>query len=265
MTKTTAHNQLTEQVLREQLLALNPARRIVLKFMVEGEGELSLDKNTHYKINNQAVRDYYRKVFKISEDEASTMLTASIFNLASSRNRYWFEDDYGSLSGLWFTGFGGPAYIEMYTVCLSIRIADAFNKIGAAERDRLLDEYTKPPYLGINPRASRIFQLITENTDKNAGKYDYEVGLDDFRQLIGFTDSYEDVQNLKKFVLHPAIEEIEGIVGGKLTYTDVTEGRKIMGFIFNIKDLAHSPEFIKKRLTHPALLLGHPPTYRKDH
>lgn len=258
MSAFTTKNQITEQVLKEQLLALHPAKRIVLKFMLEGKGILSLDKNHSYEIDNQAVRDYYRKVFDITESEASTMLISSIFNLASSRNRYWFEDEYGSLSGLWFTAFSGPASIESYGISLSVRIADAFNNIGAVERDKLLSEYTKPPYLGISPRASRIFQLISENTNKHAGKHEYEVGLSYFKQLIGVADSYDDIQNFKKFVLHPAIEEIESAVGGKLNYIDVTEGRKILGFVFDVKELNYSPEFIRKSLVYPAMLLGYP-------
>ncbi|MBO6225874.1 MAG: replication initiation protein [Psychrobacter sp.] len=263
MTSIAAPNQLTEKVLREQLLALNPARRIVLKFMIQGKGELSLEKNSSYKINNQSVRDYYREVFKISEEEASTMLHNSVSNLASSRNRYWFDDEYGTLSALWFTSFFGAASADMYSISLSVRVADAFNKIGIVERDKLLDEYTKPPYLGINPRASRLFQLINDNTDKNSKRYNYEVGFLELRNLLGISDSYEDVQNFKKFVLHPAIEEIGSAVGGEITYTDVTEGRKILGFVFNIKKLQHVPEFIRKRLTYPSSLLGYPNKYNK--
>ena len=94
---------------------------------LEGRGFMALnDKNYSYEINNQAVRDYYQKVFDITQDEASTILLLA---------------------------------------------APLISKVTAS--------------------------LLAE------------VGLSDFKQLIGVADSHDDIQNFEKFVLHPAIEEIE--------------------------------------------------------
>lgn len=256
MTTTRGFNHITKDVLTDQLIRLVPARRIILKFMLQGKGILDLDNPEFHTIDSREVCKYYSDVFSITEQEAKNMLCISVLDTASHKAHYSFTDDYGDVSGLWIDAYSREPDHSIYHLRLSRRIADAFNKIGVTERTKLLDELTQPAHLGINPRASRLLKLITDNVGKDNK---YEVGYSELRDLLGIDDTYLDIQNFKKFVLHKAIEDIKlaiGTEGFELPYTDITEGRKIVGFIFDAEKLRKLNQRSRDRLTYAGALLG---------
>lgn len=76
----------------------------------------------------------------------------------------------------------------------------------------------------------RLYELLTQY--RNLKKR--EITLEDFRLLLGVTDKFKEIKNLKAKVLEPALEEINTKSDLRVSYTQTKKGRVIHSFEFTI-------------------------------
>lgn len=61
-----------------------------------------------------------------------------------------------------------------------------------------------------------------------------ECNLDQLRQMLDLGDKYQDVKNLRVRVLDPALKELNADTDLNVTMEVKRQGRKVVGFLFNI-------------------------------
>jgi plasmid replication initiation protein len=61
------------------------------------------------------------------------------------------------------------------------------------------------------------------------------IRVDDFRGLLGLDDKYKQFKELKKFVINPAIKELNAKSNLTIELETLTKGRKVVSLIFNFK------------------------------
>lgn len=77
----------------------------------------------------------------------------------------------------------------------------------------------------------RIYELLKQY--ESIGKRELE--LQELKKILFIENQYNRIYDLKRFVLTPAIKEINDYTDINISYDDVKKGRKITGFVFDIK------------------------------
>lgn len=77
----------------------------------------------------------------------------------------------------------------------------------------------------------RMYELMAEY--RTAGKR--EIDLERLRDMLGLADKYTAIDNLRRRVLEPAIEEINATTDLRVTMTPVRRGRTVTGVRFTIR------------------------------
>lgn len=70
---------------------------------------------------------------------------------------------------------------------------------------------------------------------KNQHKVVFNLSIDELNQEMGFPESYDRMDNLKRFFLLPTIEEINEKTDILVSYENVKQGRKVIAFRFTVK------------------------------
>jgi plasmid replication initiation protein len=78
----------------------------------------------------------------------------------------------------------------------------------------------------------RLYELLKQY--KQIGKREFEV--DELKRKMYIDDKYTLISNLKKWVINPAVEDINKTSDIIVDYSQKKRGRKIVGFIFIIRD-----------------------------
>ena len=101
--------------------------------------------------------------------------------------------------------------------------------------NQLKGHFTKYAYADISSMTSahaiRIYELVSSY--KNLGKV--YIALDELKEKLGLQGEYKVIADFKKWVLEPAIEQINEFTPLKLNYKNRKSGRSIIGFDFTIK------------------------------
>lgn len=71
---------------------------------------------------------------------------------------------------------------------------------------------------------------------------EFELTLEELRSATGTTDKFERLSQFKAKVLNKAIEEIQSNCGVLITYTNIKQGRTVIGFHFTAKSLYYINE-----------------------
>lgn len=78
-----------------------------------------------------------------------------------------------------------------------------------------------------------------------ADKIEFELTMDELRQVTGTQDKLKQVGQFKERVWNKALKEIYDRTGVNITYTNIKSGRKIIGFLCTATNIIHvDPETI---------------------
>lgn len=170
------------------------------------------------------------------EDVLATMnLVAN--KLLSRRLRYT-QKNYHVITSFLIKSQSAPTDDNTLSLSLS---DDLIGGLKAYPRDELADLFhvcTSPPLTNISRAYSSKLYLILAECSFNGLAL---IGYDYLREAFGLDDdSYLLVQNFKRRILNPAIEDIEAATGIKISYTDTISQRKITGFDFLVESTTTS-------------------------
>lgn len=90
----------------------------------------------------------------------------------------------------------------------------------------------KDVYQFQRPSTWRVYELLRQF--KEIGKR--EIELEDLRWKLGLADKYERPIDLKKWIIEPAIEEINATSDLLVQYEQKKRGRRITALVFHIRD-----------------------------
>lgn len=77
----------------------------------------------------------------------------------------------------------------------------------------------------------RIYELLKQY--ESIGKREFE--LQELKKILFIENQYNRIYDLKRFVIEPAVEEINDYTDINISYDDIKKGRKIVGFAFDIE------------------------------
>lgn len=77
----------------------------------------------------------------------------------------------------------------------------------------------------------RIYELLKQY--ESIGKREFE--LQELKKILFIENQYNRIYDLKRFVIEPAVEEINYYTDINISYDDIKKGRKIVGFAFDIE------------------------------
>jgi len=80
----------------------------------------------------------------------------------------------------------------------------------------------------------RVYELLKQY--KEIGKREFEI--EEFKQKVGVQGAYSRPTDLKRFVIDPAVAEINATSDIKVQYEQKKRGRRVVGFLFLIRDNA---------------------------
>ena len=107
-----------------------------------------------------------------------------------------------------------------------------------------------------SPYSIAIWHLIQREMEskkpKTTEEFKFYVSLDELRQVTGTEDKLKQLVNFKERVLDKALLEIKETCWVDITYSNVKQGRTVIGFNFIARNIFHfdieslDPEFIKR-------------------
>jgi plasmid replication initiation protein len=170
-------------------------------------------KNAYREVKNLADR-MLRRIIKFNDNSGDEIAVGLITKrrYRSSEGRLWFRFDEDLLPHL-------MGLTERFT---SYRIKDVY-------------QFQKP-------HTWRIYELLKQF--KDVKKREFE--LEDLRWKLGIQNKYPRPIDLKKWVLDPALKEINAASDIKAQYTQEKRGRRIVGFIFHIQENKNNESGIDK-------------------
>lgn len=165
------------------------------------------------------------EVFELSGDFAYSLVKDLIKRINANPAEYE-EDEYDCMS-VWFTTF-------------------KYGKRGSGDFIFRFNPDLKPYLLGLTEnftsyRIKDVYQFKAASTwkvyevirqYKNAGKIEFY--LDKFKALIGVSGTYPRFNNLKYYILEPAVKEINASTDIKIQYELMKQGVKVIGIRFFI-------------------------------
>ena len=77
----------------------------------------------------------------------------------------------------------------------------------------------------------RIYELLKQYEGIGERKFE----LQELKKVLFIENQYDRIYDLKRFVLTPAVEEINEHTDINISYDDIKQGRKIVGFAFDIE------------------------------
>lgn len=180
------------------------------------------------------VKSYQKAIKEIAPQEGWPEMLAAAAKLSSRRLRYTQKNYHITTSFLsrWQTI---PSAHEVLSLKLSGDISDALSAYPKGDLDDFLAACTSMPVAMLTRAySSKLYLLLAERCVNGTALISY----DDLRAAFALDDdSYSLVQNFKRRILVPAITDIHDIANIKVTYTDTTDSRKIIGFDFLVESV----------------------------
>lgn len=81
-----------------------------------------------------------------------------------------------------------------------------------------------------------LYHIFKKKQNEHYGeeKNTFAISLDELKEELGLSKAYDRINNLKKRVLEPSLEEINEKTDIKVVCTNIKEGRTIVGFKFKV-------------------------------
>lgn len=183
---------------------INATEQDVIKFSVhEYAEECGIDVNNAYQQLEEASKNLLKRYFSFLNEKgnrvASNWVIDCVYEEASINIR--------------FTKF----------VLIMLKELDKFNPY---------TKYKKSIALQLKQTYSiDLYHLLKKNQRLGV----FNISIDELNQELGFPASYERMDNLKRFFLVPTIEEINEKTDILVSYENVKQGRKVVGFRFTVK------------------------------
>ena len=155
----------------------------------------------------------------------------------------YIEGENTEVTDYWLTRHKINPGTTTITIFLSDKIAEAFSQISRSYTQCLL----KYVFLLKTIYAARIYELAMQYKPKY--KAVPIITLDEFRLLLGIEDKYKTYNELQRFVLNPALEEINAVTDIELSFRPERLGRFVTAirFHYKFKSEKHEQEYIPKK------------------
>lgn len=90
----------------------------------------------------------------------------------------------------------------------------------------------------------RFYELLKQYEKIRSRQFE----LEELKQMLFIESQYDRIYDLKRFVLEPSVEEINEHTDINISYTDITKGRKVIGFTFKVEPKKSEQEIYIKYL-----------------
>ena len=121
-------------------------------------------------------------------------------------------------------GQGGTELYFTDEVLLLLREFDALNPY---------TKYKKEVVLRLRKDYSLDFYHLAKKHQTMGG---FQITIDELSKQLGLSESYQRIDNLKRRVIEPSLDEITANTDIDLSYENVKRGRSVVGFKFTVKE-----------------------------
>lgn len=187
--------------------------------------------------------DDYMQLFEVDRHAAYKSLRAAVMGLFEQKWGYQRINKRGNIEVVYERFTQSAKYVEAEAT-VKFMFSTAIIPM-LVEIERNFTSYHKDQIKRLSGQYSlRFFDFLMRYFDKKTGKGWFEISLEDLRFKLGLnTGEYKLMSNFKKFVLDYSMNQINENTDYTVSYEQRKQGRKIVGFRFEIKakikDKAH--------------------------
>lgn len=179
--------------------------------------------------------DDYISVFNVERNAAYKSLRSAVLGLFEQKWGYQRINKRGNLEVIYERFTQSAKYVEAEAT-VKFMFSTAIIPL-LVELERSFTSYQIEQVANLSSRYSmRLFEMLMQYYDKKIKKGWLEIPYADLRFRFGLIENeYELMSNFKKFVLDRSVKQINENTDYTVTYEQKKQGRKIVGFRFEIR------------------------------